>query len=190
MLRGRSVSVALAPPPSTPLSSTLIHTLHCSHALIHNWCLLWADAVWPGTRAAAKFMEDKRSRMVQQVFSLLFSLETLGFSQNKVFLITSCTIACKTSNTFCCLAILMEGKLHQWLCISAVLDISNRTVLIISRLTEQCCIFLLCFHALRIWCSLAHLTTVWEVFSKCELSVSKKNKMHQTENRVKQTINR
>lgn len=56
-----------------------------------------------------------------------------------------------------------------------VLDGCNRA-LRTSRFAEQCCIFLLCFCALRIRCSLAHLTTVQEAFSKCEISLAKETK--------------
>lgn len=143
-----------------------------------------------GLEQLAKFMEDKGSGMVQQVFSLLFSLETLDSSQIKAYPLTSRTTACKSSNTcFVTEVALKEGTLQWWLCVSAVLDISDGAVLISSRFTEWCCIFLLCFHALRIRCSLAHLTTVWEASSKCKISPAKETGWTKQKNRVKQTIN-
>lgn len=67
-----------------------------------------------GLEQLAKFMEDKGSGMVQQVFSLLFSLETLDSSQIKAYPLTSSTTACKASNTcFVTEVALKEGTL-QW----------------------------------------------------------------------------
>lgn len=69
-----------APPPSAPPCPP---PLHPSLALSQRWCSPWADAAWPGPRAAARFMESRGSTMVQQVFPLLFSLQTPDFQSRQ-----------------------------------------------------------------------------------------------------------
>ena len=52
----------LLPHPGCP------HVAQSPHPRARNRSSLWADALWCETRTAAKFMEEKGSRMVQQVF--------------------------------------------------------------------------------------------------------------------------
>ena len=63
------------PSPRTPA----VPTVHSAHTLAPHRGSLLPDALWRGTGTAANFMEEKGSRMVQQVHFPHFSvsLETV-----------------------------------------------------------------------------------------------------------------